>query len=329
MLQRPDILVLGGGGVLGELWMAGVLAGIEETAALDLRRCEYFVGTSAGSILAARLAAGESPRRPASTAVELERPADQDAPSLGSAALDVGQRAGEWALALSSPFVPVALAAAATGGAVARAAMLRLLSRPSGSLGTLREQVDATRVKFDGRLRVTAVARASGRRVVFGRPSAPEATVGEAVEASCTVPWLFAPVRIAGVEYVDGGVWSPTNLDAAPAGRGSQVLCLNPTAGLAGAHPLVSVIRRASQAAMSVEAAALRSRGAEVRLVGPDRVSAHAMGTNLMARAPSDRAHAAGYAQGLAIGAAQGAPTSSAVGAGSSRRRRALARART
>ena len=65
MLTRPDVLVLGGGGVLGEAWMMGVLAGLEDATGFDLRRCEHFVGTSAGSIVAARLAAGESPRRPA------------------------------------------------------------------------------------------------------------------------------------------------------------------------------------------------------------------------------------------------------------------------
>src|ERR1019366_5535425 len=64
MPLNPDVLVLGGGGVLGEAWMMGVLAGIEDGTGLDMRRCEYFVGTSAGSIVAAHLVAGSSPRRP-------------------------------------------------------------------------------------------------------------------------------------------------------------------------------------------------------------------------------------------------------------------------
>ena len=64
MLQLPDALVLGGGGTLGEAWMMGVLGGIEDATGLDLRQCEYFVGTSAGSIVAAHLVAGRSPRRP-------------------------------------------------------------------------------------------------------------------------------------------------------------------------------------------------------------------------------------------------------------------------
>ena len=62
----PDALVLGCGGVLGEAWMMGVLAGVEDGAGLDMRQCEYFVGTSAGAIVAAHLVAGNSPRRPRS-----------------------------------------------------------------------------------------------------------------------------------------------------------------------------------------------------------------------------------------------------------------------
>src|SRR6185369_6372796 len=106
---------------------------------------------------------------------------------------------------------------------------------------------------------------ANGRRVVFGSPGAPAASVAEAVEASCTVPWLFAPVEIGDREYVDGGVWSPTNLDAAPAGRGARVLCLAPTAG----YPVVAA-RKASAAVAATEAAAVRARGAGVELVNPD-----------------------------------------------------------
>ena len=37
MLSRPDVLVLGGGGVLGQEWLMGVLAGIEDATAFDFR----------------------------------------------------------------------------------------------------------------------------------------------------------------------------------------------------------------------------------------------------------------------------------------------------
>jgi NTE family protein len=56
----PDVLVLAGGGVIGEAWMTGVLAGIEDESGADMRDVEAFVGTSAGAIVAARLAAGDS-----------------------------------------------------------------------------------------------------------------------------------------------------------------------------------------------------------------------------------------------------------------------------
>ena len=96
-------------------------------------------------------------------------------------------------------------------------------------LGRLVRQSGA---EFDGRLRIAAVDRRSGKRVMFGAPGAPPASVAQAVLASCSIPWVFAPVKIGGREYVDGGVWSPTNLDATPARRGTEVLCLNPTAAM-------------------------------------------------------------------------------------------------
>ena len=101
--------------------------------------------------------------------------------------------------------------------------------------------------------------------MIFGAPDAPRATVAEAVLASCAVPWLFAPVEIGEREYVDGGVWSPTNLDAVPAGRGSRILCLIPTAGAT-----LASLRTASAAAAGYESMALRARGATVQTIVPD-----------------------------------------------------------
>src|SRR5271170_6478616 len=98
MNSRPDILVLGAGGVLGEAWLSGVLAGLEEGADLDMRLCEHFVGTSAGAMVAARLVAGERPRRPAAGSDEIvELPVDTagaQSSSLTTAALSTAGRAG-------------------------------------------------------------------------------------------------------------------------------------------------------------------------------------------------------------------------------------------
>ncbi|HEY2771962.1 MAG TPA: patatin-like phospholipase family protein [Solirubrobacteraceae bacterium] len=306
MVSRPDVLVLGGGGVLGEAWMMGVLAGIEDGTGFDLRGCEHFVGTSAGSIVAAHLVAGNAPRRPPSVGTEIELAHTQPVSGLAVAAVQAAKRAGAWAMAAASTFAPLALGLAAPGGAVMRAALLRRLPRPTDSLEGLRQRVEDSGARFDGRLRVIAVDRRSGKRVVFGRPGAPRASVGQAVEASCTVPWLFAPVSIAGREYVDGGVWSPTNLDAAPAGRDTYVLCLNPTASITGSQSILSVIRNVARSAVSVEALVLRRRGAAVQTVAPNLESAAVMGTNFMDREPRARVLAAGYRQGLQLAGGDG-----------------------
>jgi NTE family protein len=284
--------------------MMGVLGGIEESTGFDLRGCEHFVGTSAGSIVAAHLMAGERPRRPAkaTNGTEVELASARPADGLAASALVAVRRAGTLALAAGASFAPLALGVATPGGALVRSLMLRRLPRPQQTLEPLRTQIERTGVRFDGRLRVTAVDLRTGRRVVFGSPGAPAATVAEAVTASCTVPWLFAPVEIRGREYVDGGVWSPTNLDAAPAGRDTHVLCLNPTGNLVGSSGVLSVIRRVSRSAGSVESLVLRRRGAAVRLVAPNLEAAAAMGNNFMDREPRDHVLAAGYRQGLALG---------------------------
>jgi NTE family protein len=202
---------------------------------------------------------------------------------------------------------PAALAAGGgRAGALLRAAMLASIPRPYRTLDDLRAYIEKHPVQFDGRLRIATVDKRSGRRVVFGSPGSPYATVAQAVQASCSVPWLFAPVVIGADEYVDGGVWSATNLDAAPAGRDTHVLCLNPTAGISGSHPLLAAARRVARAAAAVEALALRRRGAVVQTIVPSLESAATMGGDFMD--PEPRAHvlAAGYRQGLSVARATG-----------------------
>jgi NTE family protein len=302
MLSRPDVLVLGGGGVLGEAWLMGVLAGIEDATGFDMRRCEYFVGTSAGSIVAAHLVAGRSPRRPSEVGTDIEAANSSVDGGLATAARRAARSAARWALAASAPVAPLALAASGRGGALARAALLSRVPRGPRTLSELRAHVERSGARFDGRLRVPAVDRRNGRRVVFGSPGAPNATVAQAVEASCTVPWLFAPVSIAGREYVDGGVWSPTNLDVAPAGRDTYVLCLNPTAGINGAHTLIAFARNVARSAVSIEALTLQRRGAIVQAFAPDIEAAAAMGADFMNPEPRRQVLATGYRQGLKLG---------------------------
>jgi NTE family protein len=287
----PDVLVLAGGGVVGEAWMTGVLAGIEDASGADFRDVEAFVGTSAGAIVSARLAAGQALRRPSESAAAAEQPAaDRDDDGLL-------RTAARWGWAATAPLAPVATALTAPGGALARSALLARAPVGGRSHARLHEEIVRWGARFDGRLRVCCVDKRSGRRVVFGAPGAPQSSVADAVTASCAIPWVFAPVRIDGREYVDGGVWSVTNLDAAPARRDTEVLCLDPTAALR--RPVLQVFR----VAVAVELQILRARGARVRHVCPDDAAAAAMGDDFMAGAPAGPALAQGYRQGRALAA--------------------------
>jgi NTE family protein len=284
VIEVPDTLVLGVGGTLGEAWMRGLLSG----TGLDFGACEYFLGTSAGSIVAATLASGR----------RLEA-GDRAARAWGAAAANEPRdgvvrsalRAGS---VVASPLAPLALATLTPAGRLARSAALAATPRPTRRLDGVRRHLDLLGATFDGRLRIAAVDRGSGGRVIFGAPGTPRAAVRDAVLASCAVPWLFAPVRIDGREYVDGGVWSPVNLDAAPGGRGAHVLCLAPTAG-AGA------LRAITAAALVAEEMALRARGMRVQVIRPDDASAAAMSPNLMNAGRVEEVLDAAFAQGRAL----------------------------
>jgi len=350
--DRPDVLVLGAGGALGERWMHGVLAGLAETTGVDFRLTELLVGTSAGAIVAASLLAGRAPDRPdaggaagATLPAELPEPAAADAapgaPRVeagagepegdegaqarpgadgGDASADAaggwlgrGARrllgalprgAGKVARVAGAPLAPYALAATRPPGALLRANVLGRIEPPRATLDELGRRIARDELRFDGRLRVVCVERDSGRRVVFGAPGAPRATVAEAVQASCTVPWLYRPVRIGEHEYVDGGLWSPTSIDAAPAGRETRVLCLNPTGSAAGDAAPHGVIRATSRTAAALEALTLRRKGAHVTVVAPDRPAAAALAAPSGGDDLAAAALAAGWRQGLALGRA-------------------------
>ena len=302
MSPAPDVLVLGGGGILGEAWMSGVLAGIEDADGFDARESGRFVGTSAGSIVAAALAGGVDPAdRLGRLGEQPPVPAEDEAGfSAARAILGAAARVGGVALA---PLASLAITSTAAGGAVVRRAALARVPPGRRSLADLGRWIDGLGLHWDGRLRVSAVEVESGRRVMLGAPGAPELTVSEAVRASCAIPGVFRPVQSGGRTYVDGGAWSPTNMDASDAGRGDRVLCLNPTASLrpALAEP-AGAIGPVSRSVAAAEALALRRRGARVTTVNPDRASAAAMGINLMDPTRRDAALAAGVAQGRRLG---------------------------
>lgn len=302
--EPPDVLVLGGGGILGEAWMLAVLAGIEEAEArFDARACDAFVGTSAGSIVSAFLAAGTAPRARLGELPEQPPVTDSEltaGPGHITRALNTGVAAGS---AVAAPLAAAGLRATEAGGVVLRRAALRRAPAGRRSLARLGREIDEAGVQWDGRLSISAVELETGRRVMFGTPGAPETSVGTAVEASCAIPGVFRPVSVGGRSYVDGGVWSPTNMDKAPVRRGTRVACLNPTGSMrpSAGRPLGG-IGLVSRSVAAVEALTLQRHGALVKIVSPDGATRAAMGPNLMDPEPRSRVIAAGLAQGIALG---------------------------
>jgi NTE family protein len=296
------VLVLGGGGVLGEAWLRACLAGVEAESSWDLRECRGFVGTSAGSIVAAVLAAGRRPAAARGVADRWLRSAADGPPPAGRVAA-LGRRAGGLALAAAAPLAPAVAAGLEPGGAAIRAALLRRGRPSTREIPRLRAALERMDATFDGRLRVTAVDAATGRRAVFGAPGAPHASVTDAVLASCAVPWVFRPVTIGGREYVDGGFWSAANLDAAPVRSGDEVLCLVPTASPRLAVDRFGALRTFAGATTAAESLLLRRRGACVAVVAPDAATVAAIGPNLFDARRRGEVEAAGYAQGRALAA--------------------------
>jgi NTE family protein len=125
---------------------------------------------------------------------------------------------------------------------------------------------------------VCAVRVRDGRLRVFGREPS-DATVGEAVAASSSVPGLLAPVRIDGDDHVDGAVHSPTNADQL-AGLGFERVVV--VAPMAGGADWRQPVRAYHAHLLRQEVAALRRTGSEVVVITPDADVLEAMGPRAM-----------------------------------------------
>jgi NTE family protein len=145
-------------------------------------------------------------------------------------------------------------------------------------------------------LRVIACDYETGRRVHFGREGAPPAELADAVAASCAIPGFYRPVEIGGRLYVDGGIYSTSNLDSLRTEELDLVICLNPTSSL---HPPrawnpfaagANLWRRASGNRLGSETKKLRAAGTDVILIQPTDEDHDAMGINLMSRKGRNRA---------------------------------------
>jgi len=75
---------------------------------------------------------------------------------------------------------------------------------------------------------VVAVEPRQRRAVPFGAPGWRHVPVSKAVGASTALPGLYRPVRIAGRDYVDGGVRKTAHINLAIQNGADLVICINP-----------------------------------------------------------------------------------------------------
>jgi NTE family protein len=135
---------------------------------------------------------------------------------------------------------------------------------------------------------IVACEHHTGRRIVFGRKDAPDASLPDAVAASCAIPGFYKPVTIDGRRYVDGGVASISNLDLLAGLRLDLVICLNPTSSLHAPQPrtlgerAASLLRQLSGRVVRQEAGRVRESGTEVILIQPTVQDLDVIGTNLL-----------------------------------------------
>lgn len=279
-------LVLGGGGVVGIAWESGLLAGLAE-GGVDVREADLVVGTSAGSFVGTRIAAGVDPQsltRSEQRAVRAPQPeGGLDIPTL-TKVFELWSQAAE--------MTPTELARIGALALQARTVSEDLwIERTGGSVGV--EDWPETA------LRIASVDVESGELAVHDRASG--APLARAIAASCAIPGMFPPVAIAGRRYMDGGVRSGTNADVALDLEPERVLVAAPMCE--GTVVFGSLAERC----MRDEAARLQAAGAHVHIVTPNDAEIEAFGPNLMDPARVEPAAAAGRERGRILAAGEAA----------------------
>lgn len=255
-------LVLGGGGVTGIAWEAGVLAGWAD-AGLDLAGVDLIVGTSAGAIVGAHLALGRTPQDIADHHESFE--------TLGRF---------DWRL-----LWPLLVAQVLPD----RERALRWVGRRAARLATLDEADFVARLSglepgtpWPATLVVPVVDATTGRGTALDASCGHD--LSRAVAASSAVPGVFPPVRLGGVPSLDGGLRSPVNADLAAGCDRVLVLAPAPWALARHRRPLDQ----------------LRALGDGVAwlYVRPDAASRRAIGRDPLDAARAAGAVAAGRVQG-------------------------------
>ncbi|HWB65415.1 MAG TPA: patatin-like phospholipase family protein [Mycobacteriales bacterium] len=270
-------LVLGGGGVAGIAWELGILTGLAD-AGVDVTNADRFVGTSAGSAVAAQVTSG----RPLTELFDLQVSADGTSHEI-TVDFDPEKMAAEL-MPLVSGLRPGREMRRVIGGYA--------LSAQTVSEATRRQVIEARLPTHawpdaDADVRIVAVDAETGETRVFTGDD--DVSLVDAVAASCSVPGVWPPVTIGGRRYTDGGMRSGANVDLA---LGCDVVVV--------VQPMDEWPRLAPEVQAGLDEL---MRTAKLLRIRPDDASLAAMGSNALDPASARPSALAGRAQAAAVAA--------------------------
>ncbi|MVU78739.1 patatin [Nocardia sp. ET3-3] len=282
-------LAIGCGGTVGMAWIVAALAAVEDVLAWDPREADVMIGTSAGAEALTMLGSGV----PVKELVAMQRGTSTDPILTAHMRSEPGR------------FPPLPRPRLGAPGRAARELLARpgnghaLLTAGSGLLPQgggdpawlqrLAERLNPGRdwVQHPATWLV-AMDNATGERVPFGSPSAPDANLGAALRASWAVPGWFPAVEIAGRRFIDGGAASTASADLLiPAGL-DEVVVIAPMASTgrlpvtSPGHLLERQLRNRMSEKLDAEIALLRATGAKVLRIDATAEDLAVMGPNFM-----------------------------------------------
>jgi predicted acylesterase/phospholipase RssA len=239
--ESRTALVLGGGGFTGGVYEIGALRALDLLSVnRSVNQFDVYVGTSAGSLVAALAANGVTPE-------QMMRVVNNQTPTpFRDINLDMLLRPNYREFArkgLQLPFQLVGLAR--TVGTNLRAfspvdlAIALTEALPSGiytGAGIERyvravladpDRTDDFRL-LQNELYLAATDLDTCERIVFGAEGWDDVPISLAVAASAALPMVYKPVEVKGRELVDGGIVSTTNLDIAVEAGAEFIVVVNP-----------------------------------------------------------------------------------------------------
>jgi len=234
-------LVLGGGGFTGGVYEIGALRALDLLAVnSNVNDFDVYVGTSAGSFIAALCANGVTPEEMMRVVTRQGKAPFKDVDVGDLLQLNLGEFVRKSALmplraaglarevlaqpgGISLMDVIVGLAGGLPSGLYTGAGIERYLHEVLSAPGRTDNFGELT-----SELYLTATDLDTCERVVFGVDGTRDIPISTAVRASGALPMVYAPVRVHDRELIDGGIVSTTNLDLAIQAGAKLVVVINP-----------------------------------------------------------------------------------------------------